>query len=503
MDPRFRTYGYPAATVLIALWIVMIALPVGWKSWAPDFLNPSLHLGLDLQGGTQLDFRISEAEMQNQIAQLRTEIAALESAEGSEAEIADKRAQISNIEYQRQNIVEAIRTVLERRVNALGVSEAVITPSYYGAEKHFLVECPGVVEVQQCISAIGKTILLEFKEQFEGEDESHIASMRALAERAYSRITNSGETLGTVGQDMGSALGVFYSDEMPFYRDELPESMADVWSRTMDSPILMREVSLGSVPVGEETIENRGIMLVEVTSEKVDTERTLSDPVAAMTALAESEEKITVQKHTSEDPAKMDAGVRTAMGENTSVGTLLKAETTTKQPVVLLVTSYTEPVETIAASHILISYQGAVRAEPTVTRTKERAEQLAREVIKRVQDGENFAVLAQELSDGPSADDAGSLGEFGRGEMALAFEHAAWDLNVGDVTGPVETEFGYHIIRKDRGVQTKPGSIDYTELVFTGENAAMLQNDVFTKLQNRAVTKTEPQMKLRTLFFSF
>ncbi|HLC75673.1 MAG TPA: protein translocase subunit SecD [Candidatus Peribacterales bacterium] len=503
VDSKLRTYGYPAAIILVALWISVIALPSGWKGSAPAFLKPSLHLGLDLQGGTQLDFRISEAEMEKQIEQLKTEIAAIEAADGSSTEIADKRAQISNIEYQQQNIVEAIRTVLERRVNALGVSEAVITPSYYGNEKHFLVECPGVVDVQQCINTVGKTILLEFKEQFEGEDESHIAAMRALAEKVNKRITQSGETLATAGQDVSSTLGVFYTDEASFFRSELPESIADVWNRTVDSPILMREVNLGPVPVGDGTVENRGMMFVEVTGGKIEAERALSDPIAAMGYLAEMEEAITLKKHTNEDPASIDASVRATLGDNTDVGTLLKAENTKKEPVVLLVTRYVEPVETIEASHILIAYQGAVRAEPTVTRAKERAEQLAREVMKRVQNGENFEKLARELSDGTSAKESGRLGEFGRGEQASAFENAVWDLGVGDVTGPVETEFGYHIIRKDRGIKTKPGSIDYEELVFTGENAATLQADTFTKLQNRAVTKKDEQMKLRTLFFSF
>ena len=52
-------------------------------------------------------------------------------------------------------------------MNSLGVSEAVITPSYIGGEKHLLVECPGVVDVQKCIATVGKTIQLEFKEEQE------------------------------------------------------------------------------------------------------------------------------------------------------------------------------------------------------------------------------------------------------------------------------------------------------------------------------------------------
>src|SRR3989338_3540005 len=114
MDPKFRTYGYSALAVLVALWITITALPSGVKSWAPGFLNPPLHLGLDLQGGTQLDFRISETEMEKQIAELEAEIAALEESEAGADALNEKRAQIENIKLQRQNLTEAIRTVLER-----------------------------------------------------------------------------------------------------------------------------------------------------------------------------------------------------------------------------------------------------------------------------------------------------------------------------------------------------------------------------------------------------
>ena len=511
MDPKFRTYGYSALAVLVALWITITALPSGVKSWAPSFLNPPLHLGLDLQGGTQLDFRISETEMEKQTETLEAEIADLEARDADANVIAEKRAQIENIRYQRQNLVEAIRTVLERRVNSLGVSEAVITPSYYGNEKHLLVECPGIVDIQQCIATVGKTILLEFKEQFEGEDEEQIAKMRALAEKANLRITASGETLATVGQDLSATLGVVYNDTAPLYQDQLPEALRDVWNRTPASPILMREVNLGPVQAGDQVVESRGIMLLEVTGEKKENDRVLTDPVEAMKELAATGEGIALKEHTKEDPSKIDAAYLTALGGQTEPGTMLKVTSSTGEQAVILLTAYTAPIEEIEASHILISYAGAVRAEAEVTRTKERAEQLARELIKRIQDGESFDTLARTQSDGPSRSAAGKLGAFPRGTMSPVFEEAAWKLPVGDITGPIETEFGYHIIRKDKDVMTKPGSIDFEELIFThstgsgqaGENVLTVQGDTFTKLQNRAVTRKEEELPLRTLFFSF
>ena len=207
-----RRFLWPIASLLIGGYLLLLSLPNQWKPFLPSFFQPTLHLGLDLQGGTQLDFRISEVEILKQIADLQAEIEVLERTNGLPEDIDEKKRQISNIHFLRRNLVESIRTVLERRINNLGVSEAVITPSYYGNEKHLLVECPGIVNIQQCISTIGKTILLEFKEQFDGVSEEQEEKMRELSDIAFTRITESGVTLTTVGQDLGPTLGVFYRE---------------------------------------------------------------------------------------------------------------------------------------------------------------------------------------------------------------------------------------------------------------------------------------------------
>lgn len=511
MDPRVRTYGYPGLAAIISLWLVVTALPSGLKSWAPGFLNPPLHLGLDLQGGTQLDFRISETEIEKQIMELESQIAALESEGVTGDEINEKRAQIENIKFQRQNLTEAIRTVLERRVNSLGVSEAVITPSYFGDEKHLLVDCPGIVDVQQCINTVGKTILLEFKEQFEGEDEEHIAKMRALAAGAERRITLSGQTLQVVGEDLGTTLGVFYSPESLFFQNELPEDMGDLWSRVAEAPILMREISLGEVDTGNGTIENRGIMLVKMLRKEVGQERKLVNPIDAMEYLAEEDPLITLNVREEEDTSKFDPEYTKALGEKIEAGSLIKATKGGTQPAIVLILASKEPQQEIDVSHILVAYAGAVRATPAVTRTKERAEQFARELLKRIQNGEDFYALARKFSDGESAADGGKLGAITKGTMPKAFDDAAWNLKTGDVTGPVETEFGYHLILKEKAAVTLPGSVTYHELLFShstssgqaGDNAETLQAETFTKLQNSAVTKIEDQIALQTLYFSF
>ncbi len=75
-------------------------------------------------------------------------------------------------------------------------------------------------------------------------------------------------------------------------------------------------------------------------------------------------------------------------------------------------------------------------------------EATAQEVRQRLLDGEDFGALAQELSQDPgSAPLGGDLGWFGRGRMVAPFEEAAFSLEVGEISEPVETQFGWHILQ--------------------------------------------------------
>ncbi|NER11640.1 peptidyl-prolyl cis-trans isomerase D [Muriicola jejuensis] len=108
-----------------------------------------------------------------------------------------------------------------------------------------------------------------------------------------------------------------------------------------------------------------------------------------------------------------------------------------------------KPNGSVKASHILITYAGAERANPSVTRTKERAKTKADEVLKKaLEPNAGFAQLARDNSDGPSAPRGGDLGYFQEGVMTPKFNDFAFGNPVGYI-GLVETEFGFHIVKVD------------------------------------------------------
>ena len=103
----------------------------------------------------------------------------------------------------------------------------------------------------------------------------------------------------------------------------------------------------------------------------------------------------------------------------------------------------------IKASHILISYKGADRADSDISRSKDEAKTEAERLRKLiVEENSDFAEIAQKHSDGPSSSKGGDLGKFKFEVMAKPFSEAAFDLNVGEVSEVVETGFGFHVIKR-------------------------------------------------------
>lgn len=126
--------------------ILVLSISAGFVDWpkGPDitigsyFKELKVHLGLDLQGGTHL---VYEADT--------SQIPAAEKADS----------------------VEGVRDVIERRVNAFGVSEPIVQTNKVGDNYRVIIELPGVTDVSEAIKQIGETPLLEFREQKSVEQE--------------------------------------------------------------------------------------------------------------------------------------------------------------------------------------------------------------------------------------------------------------------------------------------------------------------------------------------
>lgn len=103
----------------------------------------------------------------------------------------------------------------------------------------------------------------------------------------------------------------------------------------------------------------------------------------------------------------------------------------------------------VAASHILISFKGADRADPKIIRSKETARMEAERIRSLIlNEGKGFIELAQKYSDCPSSYKGGDLGKFKFEVMSKPFSEAAFALEIDQVSQVVETEFGFHVIKR-------------------------------------------------------
>ena len=132
------------------------------------------------------------------------------------------------------------------------------------------------------------------------------------------------------------------------------------------------------------------------------------------------------------------------------------------------------------ASHILIT-SGPERSE-------EEALQLAESLRARIDEGEDFAALAEEFSDDPgSAGQGGDLGWIEPDVMMPEFEESLYDLSVGEVAGPVETDFGWHIIQLQDIEAPRGQSFEEARSEIAEEIRAERADDLYIELRERLI----------------
>jgi len=139
-----------------------------------------------------------------------------------------------------------------------------------------------------------------------------------------------------------------------------------------------------------------------------------------------------------------------------------------------------KPEANVRARHILVAYQGATRANESVTRSREEAEEKARGVLKlALEEDSDFAELARENSDGPTATRGGDLGFFQEGQMAQEFNDYCFGNPAGSI-GLVETDFGFHVIKVEEKQDLYQVAHLVREIIPSEDTENKVYNDALT-----------------------
>lgn len=134
--------------------------------------------------------------------------------------------------------------------------------------------------------------------------------------------------------------------------------------------------------------------------------------------------------------------------------------------------------EMVSAKHILVE-----------------TEDKAKEVLNKINEGMSFEEAAREFSSCPSNAQGGDLGKFNRGQMVPEFEEAAFTLEIGKVSEPVKTQFGYHLIKVTEKIES--GIKAFDEVKATIKNSLLQERQAFkySELNNDLKSKYKVEIK--------
>jgi len=215
------------AILLTALILGFVNLPAEQqKSILPvtpqGVLDNKYHLGLDLQGGSQLDYKIDLQKVPP----------------------ADQKS-----------IVDGVMNVINGRVNSLGVSEPNIYLSTVGDEQHLIVELAGVKDLEEAKKVVGKTIQLEFKELRSTPDTNADADTKTLAQAFMDRVKK-GEDLAVAGkEEQLSNPGKVSFQEVDYqFKDKVSANLSDI----LFNKLKPGDISQDLIPAKEYVVDSSG-----------------------------------------------------------------------------------------------------------------------------------------------------------------------------------------------------------------------------------------------------
>lgn len=361
---RLKNFSLFCGILVFTLAIFIVDLPPAEKTFIRDlpFFGEYLaelknKLGLDLQGGTHLDYKVAVHDL-------------------PEAKI--------------PQVVEGVKTVLERRVNGLGVAEPNIFTSRVGDEYHILVELAGIKDPAEAKEVVGKTIQLAFKEQKIEIDPAEESQIEQQAQ-AF---------LAAALADPANFEEIFFDYEN---KPKITLTTDTEFQWVTDLSLDLQKVA--DIAIGQ--------------------------------VFPEIIQKQDYQILPSSNP---DNPYEIKLYENPVVAQLLAKEENVEREI--------EKPEERRANHILVAFAGAERSSEEITRTPEEAETLAQEILARLQAEEDFATLAQEFSDdATNAETGGDLDFFTFDKMDPEFSGPVFAATEpGLLPDVIKTPFGFHLV---------------------------------------------------------
>ncbi|NLC03877.1 MAG: peptidylprolyl isomerase [Tissierellia bacterium] len=161
--------------------------------------------------------------------------------------------------------------------------------------------------------------------------------------------------------------------------------------------------------------------------------------------------------------------------KNYAFNKLVGKETVSEEEIEKFYNDYKENFqrpEMLNASHILVD-----------------SEEKANDIVEEIKNGLSFEDAAMKYSSCPSKEQGGNLGEFGKGQMVPEFENAAFDMDEGEISGPVKSQFGYHIIKLNEKLPESLSTMEEVHEEIKNQIVRMKQQDKYMNKVNELTEK--------------
>ena len=216
-------------------------------------LDQKINLGLDLQGGSQLDYKIDLRKVP---------------------------------EKDQPKIIDGIISVINGRVNKLNVAEPNIYPSKIGNEQHVIVELAGIKDLNKAKESVGKTIQLEFKEERATQDPNHKAEVEKNANNLLNKVLTGDFALIGKEEENSNPGKIYYNEEDFQYKDQIPTELADDVFKLKVGEVSKKiyEVSNAYTVRDGQLVAQNGYNLVKLLDKKEKVEREINTPRSVKTS---------------------------------------------------------------------------------------------------------------------------------------------------------------------------------------------------------------------------